>query len=53
MLIKERDQSQPFYLYLPFAAVHSPIQAPQEFIDLYDKSIPERTRTYLGNFVGP
>ena len=47
-LIKEHDQSQPFYLYLPFAAVHSPIQAPQEFIDLYDKSIPEPRRTFLG-----
>ena len=49
-LIKEHDQSQIFYLYLPFTAVHSTIQSPQEFIDLYDKSIPEPRCTFLGEF---
>ncbi len=28
-------ESKPFFAYLPFMAVHSPIQAPKEFIDRY------------------
>lgn len=27
---------QPFFAYVPFQAVHIPVQAPQEFIDRYD-----------------
>ena len=39
---------QPFFLYLAFQAVHSPVQAPQEFIDLYpDVEDPVR-QEYLG-----
>jgi arylsulfatase A-like enzyme len=30
-----RDDSQPFFAYVPFQAVHIPVQAPQEFIDRY------------------
>ncbi|KZX59239.1 arylsulfatase [Halioglobus sp. HI00S01] len=29
------DDGQPFFAYLPFQAVHIPVQAPQEFIDRY------------------
>ncbi len=29
------DDEQPFFAYLPFQAVHIPVQAPQEFIDPY------------------
>jgi arylsulfatase/uncharacterized sulfatase len=29
------DDAQPFFAYLPFQAVHIPVQAPQEFIDRY------------------
>lgn len=29
------DQNQPFFAYLPFQAIHIPVQAPQEFIDKY------------------
>lgn len=29
------DDAQPFFAYLPFMAVHIPVQAPQEFIDRY------------------
>jgi arylsulfatase/uncharacterized sulfatase len=29
------QESKPFFAYLPFMAVHSPVQAPQEFIDRY------------------
>jgi arylsulfatase/uncharacterized sulfatase len=30
-----RDDGQPFFAYLPFQAVHIPVQAPQEFTDKY------------------
>jgi arylsulfatase A-like enzyme len=30
-----RDDGQPFFAYVPFQAVHMPVQAPQEFIDRY------------------
>ncbi len=30
-----RGDGQPFFAYLPFQAVHIPVQAPQEFIDRY------------------
>lgn len=30
-----RDDGRPFFAYVPFMAVHIPVQAPQEFIDRY------------------
>ncbi len=30
-----REDGQPFFAYVPFQAVHIPVQAPQEFIDQY------------------
>lgn len=30
------DASKPFFAYLPFQAIHIPLQAPQEFMDRYD-----------------
>lgn len=30
------DQAQPFLAYLPFQAIHIPVQAPAEFIEKYD-----------------
>ena len=32
----DADQDAPFFAYLPFTAVHMPVQAPQEFIDRYE-----------------
>ncbi|MEO1661211.1 MAG: arylsulfatase [Pseudomonadota bacterium] len=32
----ETDQSKPFFAYLPFQAIHIPVQAPREFIENYD-----------------
>lgn len=29
------SEGEPFFAYLPFMAVHTPVQAPQEFIDRY------------------
>jgi arylsulfatase A-like enzyme len=33
--IKERDRSRPFFLYVPFLAPHSPMEAPKELIEKY------------------
>ncbi|WP_273825388.1 MULTISPECIES: arylsulfatase [Pseudomonas] len=33
--LKERDQSQPFFAYLPFSAPHWPLQAPAEVVARY------------------
>lgn len=33
--LAETDPAKPFFAYLPFQAVHIPVQAPQEFIDHY------------------
>ena len=36
-VIMNHDTSKPFFLYLPLHNVHSPFQAPKEWIDLYPK----------------
>ncbi len=33
--LSETDPAKPFFAYIPFQAVHIPVQAPQEFIDRY------------------
>ncbi|NRA04067.1 MAG: arylsulfatase, partial [Myxococcales bacterium] len=33
--IKERDRSRPFFLYVPFLAPHSPMEAPKELVAKY------------------
>jgi arylsulfatase A-like enzyme len=33
--IRERDQSKPFFIYMPFIAPHTPLDAPQELQDKY------------------
>ncbi len=45
--IKERDPKKPFFLYVPFTAPHSPMQAPQATIDKY-AALPKTNfrRTY-------
>lgn len=34
--LSETDQTKPFFAYLPFQAIHIPVQAPAEFIAHYD-----------------
>ena len=34
-LIRERDTSKPFFSYVAFTAPHTPLQAPQSFVDKY------------------
>ena len=38
--IERRDDSRPFFLYMPFIAPHSPLEAPQDLIDKY-ADVPE------------
>ena len=42
-LIGEHDTAVPLFLYLAFNAVHTPFQAPQEYLDLY-KDIEDPSR---------
>jgi arylsulfatase A-like enzyme len=36
-VIRERDPEKPLFLYVPFTAPHSPMQAPKATIDKYEK----------------
>ena len=45
-LIRERDPSKPFFSYVAFTAPHSPLQAPQEYIDKYAHIEDENRRIY-------
>lgn len=38
----ERHRAQPFFLYLPFSAVHWPLQAPQEYVKRFNT--PDKNR---------
>lgn len=38
----ERHRDEPFFLYLPFNAVHKPLQAPEEDVARFDTGTPER-----------
>ncbi len=33
--LQDRDQAKPFFAYLPFLAIHIPVQAPREYTDRY------------------
>lgn len=42
-IIAEHDRDQPLFLYVPFNAPHSPMQAPDEYIERYrDMSVKKR-----------
>ncbi|QXD25610.1 sulfatase-like hydrolase/transferase [Opitutia bacterium ISCC 51] len=45
-LIRERDTSKPFFTYAAFTAPHTPLQAPQEYIDKYAHIEDESRRIY-------
>ncbi|MEZ4281556.1 MAG: sulfatase-like hydrolase/transferase [Myxococcota bacterium] len=42
--IRERDRSRPFFLYVPFTAPHSPMQAPRATIEKYAALPEQRSR---------
>ena len=41
-IIRAHDPASPLFLYMPFQAVHSPIQAPQRYITPYEGLDPNR-----------
>ena len=46
-LIERHDPTDPFFLYLPFNAVHNPNDAPQEYIDRYSHLENPKQRAQL------
>jgi arylsulfatase A-like enzyme len=46
-LIREQPKEKPFFLYVPFNAVHAPHQVPAKYKEPY-ASLPEPRRTYAG-----
>jgi arylsulfatase A-like enzyme len=42
----ERHKSEPFYLYVPFNAVHSPLQATEQYLDRFAGITDEKRRTH-------
>lgn len=46
-LIKERDVNKPLFLYVPFNAVHGPLQVPASYSDKYPQYTGKR-KTYAG-----
>ena len=47
-IISSHNQSSPLFLYLAFQAVHAPLEAPQNFVDMYKKVPDKDRRVYLG-----
>lgn len=45
-LLRSRNKSKPFFLYVPFNAPHSPLQAPKELIAKYAGIADEKRRTF-------
>lgn len=45
-LIAEHDRAKPLFLYVPFNAPHTPIQAPQRYINRYGHIKDKQRRTY-------
>jgi arylsulfatase A-like enzyme len=43
----QRNQQRPFFLYLAFNAVHTPMHAPAEVLDKFSGEANEQRRTYL------
>ena len=46
-LIERHDGSSPFFLYLPFNAVHNPNQAPDEYLERYEDLDDHEQRAQL------
>ena len=46
-LVRDRDKKKPFFLYVPFNAVHAPHQVPDKYKEPYAK-LAEPRRTYAG-----
>jgi arylsulfatase A-like enzyme len=45
-IIRSHDGGKPLFLYVPFNAVHSPLQAPEEYLQRYEHIRDKKRRTY-------
>jgi arylsulfatase A-like enzyme len=45
-LIREHDGTKPLFLYVPFNAPHSPLQAPEEYLAKYEDIKERKRKTY-------
>ncbi|MBL8222514.1 MAG: arylsulfatase [Bryobacterales bacterium] len=45
-MIEQRDKAKPLFLYVPFNAPHSPMQAPQDLVDRYAARTDKTRRTF-------
>ena len=45
-IIRKHPEDKPLFLYLPFQNTHAPLQAPQEFIEWFEKIKDLKRRTY-------
>ncbi len=45
--LQNRDKTRPFFLYVPYLAPHSPLEAPQELINKYSYIEDEDRRTFV------
>jgi arylsulfatase A-like enzyme len=48
-LIEAHDAAKPIFLYLAFNAAHTPYQAPQEYLDRYQRIDDPSRRAYAGS----
>ena len=47
-IIQDHDKSKPLFLYLPFQSVHSPIQVPDRFKNIYPHIQNPQRKAYCG-----
>ena len=47
-VLRERDEEKPFFLYVAFNAVHTPLQAPESAVDRYASIKDPHRRIYAG-----